>query len=164
LRIIGSRKARKDPNRKWPTDNLRKAVEELSSEQDEDAMISMGLVGCHPIPEQEESVQIHDFAPTVHIVGLGLLRERRGDSWGGVLTRGLESDDGERRCIQYLYVYTQQMGVVSFFWNVFLPFLLGLWGLFVLQQLPSMLTPSSLLVETTRLCSLQLFLLRCASR
>jgi len=68
----------------------------------------------------------------------------------------------QRRCLQYIYIWTKQKSAVSFFWMIFVPILMGLWGFlmrylyeplivtflesFQLDMLGTLLTPSDSLL------------------
>jgi hypothetical protein len=129
---------------KWPTKALEEVIEKYGPRTSEDYRIKMNLKDCHPIDSEESREQLREFAPEVYGVGLELFLEKR-RHWGGVLSRTLEDKDGHRRCLQYILIYTRQTGVVSLFWNILLPVLLSIWGVFVTLMLPSLLQPDNIL-------------------
>lgn len=99
--------------------------------------------------QPEVSRLIHDFAPEVKVRGLGLWSERFGawgesktSIWGGVLTRALENEKSGMMCLQYLYIYTRQLGLISAVLHGILPILMGVWGLSVLELYSAQLPPS----------------------
>jgi len=99
---------------------------------------------------------ILEFFPDIRLVGIDLWLERHFPNpfgtWGGIYARILEqkAEKGkiaDKRCIQYLFIYTRQLSTVSIIWWILTPFLLGLWfhlfpwmdwwiGLFVFLPLP----------------------------
>ncbi|MHA2424916.1 MAG: hypothetical protein ACXAEF_09020 [Candidatus Thorarchaeota archaeon] len=144
MKFIGSRDEPRDISGKWPSDALASAIERHDLKKPENKNIKMGLVDCKNATDEALEVpssypyqsQFERFAPEIYVAGLGLLRERRNEEkWGGVLVRAVQTMDETRRCLQYFYVYLRQNGVVSAFWNVFLPIALGLWGIFILEYL-----------------------------
>lgn len=127
----------------WPTKALEKAISKYDLN---DYPVDMFLM-CNEINDRYEAdAVINRFAPRVYTTDFGLYLEKR-TIFGGVFVRALEDRGKEKRCIQYLYVYTRQNGVVSYFWNIFLPLLLTFWGFLILRILPNMLQPDNLLVQ-----------------
>jgi hypothetical protein len=129
-------KARKST---WPTNALREAIERCSEhiKGESDYIIDWVL------EENTEDVtlkglnetQITDFMPFLRLVGIDLWFERFFPSpfstWGGVLARVLENSNKETntkmRCVQYIFIYTRQIGIVSIVWCVLTPILMALW-------------------------------------
>ncbi len=86
-----------------------------------------------------ESVELlRDFAPDVKILGWQLKSEKK--HFGGVHYRAVKNEDDSERCLQYIYVYTKQLGAVSLLWMVFVPILMGIWGMFILQNFDTEIT------------------------
>ncbi len=144
----------------WQTEAMAEAVRFLS----EKTPVSITLREDNQINSvvQGNDTQIQEFAPSVKLVGLGLWRERFGatskmgprvqsgwkrvreksrkdyskiQSWGGVYTRTMEDSSSSWRCLQYIYIYTRQRGVISLVWNFLIPLLMALWGWFTLASL-----------------------------
>jgi hypothetical protein len=116
----------------WPTKALHDIIE------DPESPVKVSDEICWELEDAEE---IHDlkllkhYAPDIKIEGLDLVLERfsRFNTWGGVFGRALrkmpESEEDEEReiCLQYLYIYTKQLGVISIVWWVALPALMAIW-------------------------------------
>ncbi len=119
----------------WPTETLAEKIRELDHKR---VHINIELQDAEDITtDPKVGEQIVRFAPDVKTIGVGLRNERygwiRNPIWGGVLVRALEGEERgvKKRCLQYVYTWTKQLSVVSFFWMVSAPFLMGLWGLIV---------------------------------
>ncbi len=113
----------------WPTDALAKAVSRLGVDH-EYAINKDRASGVEDLT-LKEGEQIVEFSPDIDLLGFDMRAERNGGTYGGVLTRTLENPTRNRRCLQYVYVYTRQHTVVSFFWMVFVPFLMLVWTFLV---------------------------------
>ena len=79
--------------------------------------------------------QLHLYAPEITQIGPELRLERygRNSSWGGLLVRALEKDEQEEkeRCLQYIYIWTEQKGAISWLWMLLVPLFMGIWGLVI---------------------------------
>ncbi|MFW9967108.1 MAG: zinc-ribbon domain-containing protein [Candidatus Thorarchaeota archaeon] len=113
----------------WPTDSLAKAVNRLGV--DGESTINKDRPSGVEDLTLNEGEQIVGFSPDIDLLGFDMRAERRGGTWGGVLARALENPTKDKRCLQYLYVYTRQHTVVSFFWMVFVPLLMLIWTFLV---------------------------------
>jgi len=127
----------------WPTDALAKAVSRLGV--DGESTINKNRPSGVEDLTLNEGAQIVEFSPDIDLLGFDMWAERRGGTWGGVLTRALENQTKDRRCLQYLYVYTRQHTVVSFFWMVFVPLLMLIWTFLV----PFIFTTEMVLFEAS---------------
>lgn len=113
----------------WPTDHSKKMLDQFKKVSDS--------VGTALDPnkvedithEQEARLQLLTFLPKINLLGPELWFERRRKdkeaTWGGVFVRALSQKDTGIRCLQYIFVYTRQLTVVSPFWWVLFPFLLA---------------------------------------
>ncbi|MFW9912351.1 MAG: hypothetical protein ACFFEU_07760 [Candidatus Thorarchaeota archaeon] len=113
----------------WPTEAMALTVNKLGF--DEELAINKERPSGIEDLTLNEGEQIIEFAPDIDLLGFDMWAERRGGTWGGVLTRTLEDQTKNRRCLQYVYVYTRQHTVVSFFWMVFIPLLMLIWTFLV---------------------------------
>ena len=75
--------------------------------------------------EEEAKIQLLTFMPKIKLLGFDLWLERRrkgeNNTYAGMLVRVLDNKKDERRCLQYVYVYTRQVTLVSAFWMVLVP-------------------------------------------
>jgi hypothetical protein len=124
----------------WPTEKLHNVIGKPYCTTTEQIRIWLAPDVMDVTHDPEVQGQLRRYAPDIHQLGVGLYRERYGmrNIWGGLLVRGLETksaesqaDDSLRRCLQYIFIWTKQQSVVSAFWMVIVPLLMGLWGLFV---------------------------------
>jgi hypothetical protein len=99
----------------WPTAKLKKAVEKYK--KNDGSIINWPLDSDTKDVTENTKHQIRRFFPDIKMFGIDL----RLDSfayYGGVLTRVLEKEENgtKQRCLQYLFVFTQQGGVLGFIW------------------------------------------------
>lgn len=74
------------------------------------------------------------FYPTVSTRGVELLDENNSPAWAGTQHRLLESLDGTERVLQLLLVWTKQRYIFSYYYNMMVPFLLGLFGIILVSS------------------------------
>ncbi|MHA2363667.1 MAG: DUF362 domain-containing protein [Candidatus Hodarchaeales archaeon] len=119
----------------WPTWELEKEL------------LRIGLLG-KPIFEYPtlfpDFVEIKDFdekssfaerfLPTVSTVGLELLSENHSKAWSGIQYGLVESKGGSLRVLQTILIWTKQKFVFSYFYNILLPILLGIFGIVLISS------------------------------
>ena len=117
----------------WPTDTLRKEVEKSHFDTEERIGIWLASNVEDITYDDEAKTQLVNYAPHIVLVGLGLRRELETGLWGGLLVRALQGYKGhtKKRCLQYVYIWTRQQSIVSFFWMILVPALMGTWGLII---------------------------------
>ena len=113
----------------WPTINLKETLKKFNKESDS-VGTELDLNKVEDITESQEArLQLLAFLPKIRLLGPELWLERRrkdkGATWGGVFVRALSQKDTGIRCLQYIFVYTRQLTVVSPFWWVLFPLLLA---------------------------------------
>ncbi|MFX0107987.1 MAG: hypothetical protein ACFE7R_06875 [Candidatus Hodarchaeota archaeon] len=130
----------------WPTRALAKTVDRLGADESfpNDSRRPVEVKDCTP----ETGEQIVEFAPDIDLLGFDMRAERRGETWGGVLVRTLENPTKDRRCLEYVYVYTRQHTVISFFWMVFIPLLMLIWTFFVPFVFPAEMALFEAIIQT----------------
>lgn len=119
----------------WPTQSLTEEIDKLGI--DEESQINKERSSDVVDVTTEAGIQIMDFAPNIDTLGFDMRAERMSGTWGGVLTRALENPSKTQRCLQYIYVYTRQHTVISYFWMVFVPALMILWTFLIPLLFPS---------------------------
>ncbi|MFW9887955.1 MAG: tetratricopeptide repeat protein [Candidatus Thorarchaeota archaeon] len=93
------------------------------------------------------------YAPDLILLGRQLLAEKKEkedekkdrkdnkkdkkEGFAGVQYRAVKKEDDKARCLQYVYVYTQQLGAVSLLWMCFVPLLMAIWGWWVRFAFPA---------------------------
>jgi tetratricopeptide (TPR) repeat protein len=113
----------------WPEKIRNKLADLFLIERKVDSPIGNELSGGIGRDVTSESIDlIKSYAPDVKILGFQLKAERD-EVFAGVQYRAIRNEDDTQRCLQYIYVYTDQRGTVSLLWMVLIPFLMGLWGL-----------------------------------
>lgn len=124
-----TKKCQKGQFAEWPTRNLKevlkkftRGVDSVGTELDPDRVEDI-------TESQEARLQLLTFMPKIKIIGLELLFERhrmdKEGTWGGVFVRALKEKSTENRCLQYIFVYTRQLTIVSPVWWVIFPLLLA---------------------------------------
>ena len=76
--------------------------------------VMLNLIGCTDATASSQEL-LSTYAPDIKILGYQLKKERE-EEYQGVMMRALENEEGDERCLQYLYVYQRQRGVVSLLW------------------------------------------------
>ncbi len=124
---------------KWPTKKLDNTISKPYCEIKDEITIWLAPDVEDVTHDSEVQQHLRFFAPDIRQIGLGLYNERRGrlNTWGGLLVRCLQTKaetkevQTQRRCLQYIYIWTKQQSAVSLFWMVFVPFLMGVWGFLI---------------------------------
>ena len=108
----------------WPTSRLKDEVELY---KDNKPVIAWPLDSELRDVTDETADQILEFLPDIEMFGVDLWLDSLA-YFGGVLARVLqkEGDDGKaRRCIQYVFTFTKQGGVLGFIWWPIVLFSIG---------------------------------------
>lgn len=106
-------------NQEWPTHNLRKALENFPP-QSPTQNFPMGANWTDITEQKNICVFAKKHEPKILLQGQGLMSEKCSESWGGMLFRVLEDEQGSQRVIQYIYVWARQQLPLTF-WNWVLP-------------------------------------------
>lgn len=120
---------------KWPTKQLKNALSDIGTSKQLRYDIDLQEGAIDITTDEAVRRQIKEFSPDVKLVGFELQSERRGKGWGGTLARVTRNSADDRRCLQYVHVWTRQRWFTSFYWNVLPPLFLAMWGVFVLSVL-----------------------------
>lgn len=120
---------------RWPTKQLKAALTDIGTSKQLKYDIDLQKGAIDITTDEAVRRQIKEFSPDVKLVGFELQSERRGKGWGGTLARVTRNSTDDRRCLQYVHVWTRQRWFTSFYWNVLPPLFLAVWGAFVLSVL-----------------------------
>jgi len=120
----------------WPSENVRHILEEiglLGKPLFEYPQIFPSFVEIKDVEEKASFAK--QFFPVISTRGLELLSENNSPAWkGGVVQyQLLESKGGSLRVIQILLIWTKQRFVFSYFYNILLPLLLGIFGILLVS-------------------------------
>ncbi|MFX1515803.1 MAG: hypothetical protein ACFFC6_05795 [Promethearchaeota archaeon] len=116
---------------KWQTKSLKEQVEKAGLRR-KGFMMPLDAVD---VTERDISL-VKQFKPEMQLSGLELRGERKSKAWGGSYFRVLEStDDRDKRCIQWIYVWTKQRFFISLWVTVLPLFVLGLIGTLIYSYL-----------------------------
>jgi hypothetical protein len=128
----------------WPSTELADLLDQSKGEFEHIEDVDWSLGCAKPIDEHIDFVgkrlpldsHLLKSMPSITLSGLELLLERFGPgkmrTWAGVLARDLVTcDDSDRqlRCLQYIYIYTRQHGVLTIIWWVVVPLVMGIWNM-----------------------------------
>ncbi|MHA1934908.1 MAG: hypothetical protein ACW97A_06465 [Candidatus Thorarchaeota archaeon] len=117
----------------WP-EKIRKALKQFNPLGQ---TIGNELAGGPSRDVTAESIElIEAFAPDLAVLGKQLKDEIKG-TFAGVQYRVVKNENDTQRCLQYVYIYTKQLGAVSFLWMVAVPLLMAFWGLWVQFSFPA---------------------------
>ena len=116
---------------KWQTESLRDTILSIGQRY---TKFRVPLQDAKDITKEEAHLA-KEFLPHVDLVGLELHSERRSRAWGGFYFRVLADANDQKRCIQYMYIWTLQKWFVSFWYSVLPPFILGILATFIFSFL-----------------------------
>lgn len=94
----------------------------------------LSLSECKDLTTEDHQLVVQ-FQPKVRLLGPDLHTERRGEGWGGYYFRNLEHTSGDRRVLQYLYVWTAQKWFVSPWYAILPAFFLAILSTLVFTSL-----------------------------
>ncbi|MHA2231452.1 MAG: hypothetical protein ACXAB4_03070 [Candidatus Hodarchaeales archaeon] len=120
---------------KWPSKQLKNTLTEIGTSKQLKYAIDLQEGAIDITTDEAVRRQIKEFHPDVKLIGFELKAERSGKGWGGTLARVTRNSTDDRRCLQYVHVWTRQRWFTSFYWNVLPPIFLAVWGVFVLSIL-----------------------------
>ncbi|MFX1506467.1 MAG: hypothetical protein ACFFDC_10170 [Promethearchaeota archaeon] len=116
---------------KWQTKSLKEQIEKAGLRR-KGFMMPLDAVDV----TERDIVLADQFKPQLILSGVELRGERKSKAWGGSYFRVLENtEDSDKRCIQWIYVWTKQQFFVSLWVTVLPLFVLGLLGTLIYSYL-----------------------------
>jgi hypothetical protein len=113
----------------WP-DNIRSKLEKFVRPELKEDFVPLQEGVDDKTAESMELIA--EFQPMIQLPKRHLFRRTE----GGLFARALENDSGNRRCLQYLYVFPYLVGLQSYLWNLIVPILMIGWAALVLVLFP----------------------------
>ncbi|MHA1410619.1 MAG: hypothetical protein ACTSQY_10005 [Candidatus Odinarchaeia archaeon] len=112
---------------RWPTEAVAEQIKKIGVTKRK----SWGIkpTGFKDVTKEEGDLA-KKFLPKVVLAGRNLHSEVEEGFWGGILFRVLASKAKDERCIQYIYLWTQQQGLLNF-WFAVAPLFLLAWIAYV---------------------------------
>lgn len=97
--------------------------------------IALYEIGCSDVTPYSWDL-LATFAPDIKLLGYELKKERETEYFGVMMRALVNDDDKNERCLQYLFVYGRQLGIVSLLWMSVIPMILAVWAVLIATLFP----------------------------